>query len=266
MATPERFAQLVRRPDPPLAEGCVAIAEYLGHPEAPPGAVEVLDRLAESTAAAAGPEPDLDAIARHLFVELGFRGDRTNYYDERNSLLAEVLERRIGIPITLAVVAIEVADRLDVAASPVGMPGHFLLGDGTEPRRWLDGFEGAVWLDEAGARSRFAAIHGPSATFDPAYLRPTPPAQVLARVVANLAGVHRARGDRRSLLRALELRSVVPASGSTPRALVELAEAQAAVGHIADAIDVIEALAERVDPRRRQVLEARVATLRATLN
>ena len=197
---------------------------------------------------------------------LRFRGARRTYYDPRNSLLPEVLRRRVGIPFTLSIVAIEVAANLGVEACGVGMPGHFLVGEGAVPRRWLDLFDGGTWLDERGARHRFAALHGGDASFDPAFLGPTPPRQIVARVLANLAAVHRAAGDPTMLLRSLELRAAIPGVGRGPRDRVELADAYVGVGRVHDAAAVLDELAQRIDPRRREALAVRQAALRAVLN
>jgi len=264
----EEFGQLVRSPIVPLGEACLVLAAQLGHPAPIADGLTALERLADDNAAATGRRGtvDLDGIVEHLFATLGFSGDADVYYDVRNSMLPDVLRRRIGIPISLGIVLIEVAQRLDVGATGVGMPGHFLVGDGAVPSRWVDAFDHGRWLDRRGAEQRFRVVHGPDATFDPAFLSPTPRPQILARVLANLAGVYRALGDPTRLLRSLELRGDIPGVGQAPRAQVELAEAYVAVGRIDTAIDVLEDLTERVDPRRRDVLVARIDTLRAGLN
>ena len=85
-------------------------------------------------------------------------------------------------------------------------------------------------------------------------------------MLANLAGIYRGLGDPTRLLRSLELRCDIPGVGQAPRPQVELAEAYVAVGRVDAAIDVLEGLTERVDPRRRDVLVARIDVLRAGLN
>jgi len=262
----ERFISVVRSPRPSLGEASFAIASHLGHPLAIDAGLDLLDGLAAATLGSLEGPPDLDGIARHLFHTVGFRGNHTEYGEVRNSLLPEVLRRRTGIPITLSIVVIEVAERLGVRATGVGMPGHFLVGDGVQPTRWLDSFDGGAWLDGASARNRFHAIHGLNATFDPTFLAPTPAPQIMARVLANLAGAHRVTGDPSALLRVLELRAEIPVVGASPRAQVELAEALAAVGRIDDAVELLDALGQRLDPRRRDALLGRIATLRAGLN
>ncbi|WP_426572975.1 transglutaminase family protein [Aquihabitans sp. McL0605] len=264
----ERFSALVRAPRVPLGEGCCVIASHLGHPADPSAGMAALDELATSTGEAVDGRSGrrLEGISAHLFGSVGLRGDREHYYDARNSMLPDVLRRRRGIPITLAVVVIDVAERLGVPATGVGMPGHFLVGDGPAPTRWLDGFDGGTWLDADGAVACFRSIHGAGATFDASFLAPTPRPQILARVLANLAGIYRTAGDPTSLLRALELRCDIPGVGTAPRAQVELAEAHVAVGRTDEALLVLERLLERVDPRRRTALEERIAGLRAVRN
>ena len=264
------FDRLVRSPIVPLGEACFVLAAQLGHPVPVAEGMAGLEALADDTAAAVSdraPGPaDLDRIAEHLFSTLGFRGDADVYYDVRNSMLPDVLRRRIGIPISLGIVLIEVAQRLDVVATGVGMPGHFLVGDGAAPARWVDAFDHGRWLDATGAEQRFRAVHGEGATFDPAFLAPTPRPQILARVLANLAGIYRGIGDPTRLLRSLEMRCDIPGVGQAPRAQVELAEAYVTVGRVDTAIEVLTSLTERVDPRRRDVLVSRIDLLRAGLN
>ena len=98
-------------------------------------------------------EPTFDGLRQHLFGDLGFTGDRDTYHDPRNSLLPDVLDRRLGIPITLAVLAIEVGRRCGVALVGVGMPGHFVARSAAEPHRYLDAFDGGRELDREGCRA-----------------------------------------------------------------------------------------------------------------
>ena len=85
-----------------------------------------------------------------MFVTEGFNGNTTDYGDPRNSYLDDVLDRRLGIPITLSVVMIETARRCGLPAHGVGMPGHFLVGGGAG--EWFDPFHQGARLDLAGAR------------------------------------------------------------------------------------------------------------------
>src|SRR5919206_2404997 len=112
----KRFSVLVESREPPLDRAALAIAAG-----AEPGVDEgrwlaELDRLATGVAT-------LSALTRRLFETEGFTGNAADYHDPRNSLLPHVLTRRLGIPITLAVVTIEVGRRAGVAPEAVGMPG-----------------------------------------------------------------------------------------------------------------------------------------------
>src|SRR5690606_13265031 len=117
-----------------------------------------------------------------LFRSLGFAGDVEDYGNPRNSLLDSVLDRRRGIPITLAVVLIEVARRAGVALEGVGMPGHFLVRAAGDGELFADPFHGVV-LDRAGCEKLFAALHGPRARFRDRFLDPVGPRAILARML-----------------------------------------------------------------------------------
>ena len=73
------------------------------------------------------PVAQADALSAHLYGQLGFRGNEQDYYDPKNTLLPDVLDRKLGIPITLALVYCEVARRAGVRARGVSFPGHFLV-------------------------------------------------------------------------------------------------------------------------------------------
>ncbi|HKC50426.1 MAG TPA: tetratricopeptide repeat protein [Myxococcota bacterium] len=129
-----------------------------------------------------------------LYRESGFTGNREDYYDARNSFLNDVLERRTGIPITLAIVYVSIAERLGLRARGVGFPGHFLVRvDGPEAIL-IDPFAGAV-VTRAECEARLRAATGAEVPFDPGLLDPTPARQILARVLRNLKQIWLARED-----------------------------------------------------------------------
>ena len=130
----------------------------------------VFDALAEGAPSGAGADAPA-ALAHHLFVELGFTGNRDHYTDPENSYLDAVLDRRLGIPITLSVLMMEVGRRLDVPLRGVGMPGHFLVGGG--PGEWFDPFNRGERLDLNGCAARFAETQN-AAAFRPQHLSPVP--------------------------------------------------------------------------------------------
>ncbi|MGH8682264.1 MAG: SirB1 family protein [Burkholderiales bacterium] len=194
----ERFAELVTREQFSLAEACLLIAEdqYPGLDIA--AGVAKLDAMAATVrgrlAADAAAEQKVAALNFHLFGELGFRGNADAYYDPRNSYLNEVLERRIGIPITLSIVYLEVGRRLGLQLQGVSFPGHFLvklrLKQGSLV---LDPFTGGEPCSETELRARLgrALPADRSATPDlDRHLEPATPREIVARVLRNLKGIY----------------------------------------------------------------------------
>jgi len=129
-----------------------------------------------------------------LYRELGFSGNRADYYDARNSFLNDVLDRRTGIPITLAIVWASVANAVGVPARGVGFPGHFLVRVDGPDELLVDPFAGEL-VTRADCESRMRAAAGADVPFDPQLLDPTPPRQILARVLRNLKQIWLARED-----------------------------------------------------------------------
>ena len=111
-----------------------------------------LDSLAAGVARRLGDLRDplfcVNTLSEYLFDELGFRGNQDEYYDPRNSYLNEVLIRRLGIPITLALVYIETGRRLGVPLLGVGMPGHFMVRHRDVEDLFVDPFHGGILLTE----------------------------------------------------------------------------------------------------------------------
>jgi regulator of sirC expression with transglutaminase-like and TPR domain len=149
-----------------------------------------LDQLAEECRAAIGgyglEGPRAAArLCRYLFEVAGFLGNREGYGDPRNSYLNEVIDRKLGIPITLSVVGIAVGRRLGIPLEGVGMPGHFLLRSPEGPA-YFDPFAGGHPVNEEECHDRVRAIYGESAPWSERYLDPTPDRQILARMLNNL--------------------------------------------------------------------------------
>ena len=175
-----------------------------------------LDELAQPLAGRglAGLPPSVQArlLSDYLYVVRGFHGARADYYNPQNSFLNEVLDRKTGIPITLAVVYIEVARRLGVEALGVGFPGHFLVrlagrpGDPGAHRNEpvvVDPFHQGRLLDAdaLGQLLRNAKVRAPlsSDMLEPARTR-----HIVARMLMNLRGIYTSRGDGPRLLLTLD--------------------------------------------------------------
>lgn len=133
----------------------------------------------------------------YLFEEQGFSGNRERYDDPRNSFLNEVLERRTGIPITLALVYLEVARRAGVPIVGVNFPGHFLLrspsrhsAPGFREDLIIDPFHGGALLSESDCRRLLQKHIGADAAFDPTLLTPATKPQILTRMLLNLKHIY----------------------------------------------------------------------------
>jgi regulator of sirC expression with transglutaminase-like and TPR domain len=192
-----------------LAEGALWIAA-----EAHPG-LDVphwlgrLDALGHRAAERVTADMDVDraatAVARFVFEEEGFRGNTEDYYDPRNSFLDDVLDRRLGIPITLSVVYVAVAARAGLEAAGVGLPGHFVVRAERRGRhRLLDPFHGGELLDHAGCEALVARMRPGAGPLDPRSLAPVTTRQIFVRMLVNLKAVYSALGDWARALAAAE--------------------------------------------------------------
>ncbi len=144
------------------------------------------------------------ALAAHLNGDCGFRGNRADYYAPENSFINIVLERRLGIPISLAVVYIEVATRAGVRASGVGFPGHFLVRIEDEHEVVIvDPFSSRA-LDREELAELLAVATDGRLSLEDSMLDPTPTEHVVLRMLLNLRYAYAKRGDRQRLLVTLD--------------------------------------------------------------
>ena len=162
--------------------------------------LDLLTGLAESARALIFKTDPLaiqaELLASFLFKELGFRGNQADYADWRNSFLNEVLDRRLGIPITLSAIYLEIARQLDIPAEGVSLPGHFIVSvwDG-ERTHYFDPFHGGGRLsvnDCALLVQHTTGYHGP---FQVAWLSATNPRDILIRMLNNLR-IHTLQRER----------------------------------------------------------------------
>ncbi len=253
-----RFAALVARPDEqiPLDEAALLIAAH-ARPE-----LDVAAELGRLDELASGcKEPSLDGLTHHLFEELGFRGNRENYQDPDNSFLDQVVSRRLGIPIALAVLTIEVGRRLDVALDGVGMPGHFLVRHRADPGTFLDVFDGGRRLDAAGCRDIFTNLGG--AVWNDTYLEPVGARAILTRMLLNLQGTF-LPADLRSASWVLKLRLAIPGVAVADR--LGLARALGSMGQFGPAAAALDHVAEELPPDEAATVRAESQALRARHN
>lgn len=181
-----------------LERGVLALARF-GHPDIDPAAIRrQLDGFAagldEAIDAAEADSPEAaDLLTRYLFQELRFRGNVEKYQDPDNSYFNKVLERRLGIPISLTCLALFVGWRLDIPVFGVGLPGHFILGHNS-PRgpRFFDAFNGGKPLSLSDCAG--IALKG-GMEFSEHLLEPASRPQILARMMVNLLNIYTERND-----------------------------------------------------------------------
>jgi regulator of sirC expression with transglutaminase-like and TPR domain len=215
---PETFEQLAALPDEciDVAVGAALIARDAYATLDVDRIVARFDDLAKPllgrNLAALPAAAQADAVSAHLYEELGFRGNEQDYYDPKNSLLPDVLDRKLGIPITLALVYCEVARRVGVRARGVSFPGHFLVRvdasarDGAldcEPVA-VDPFFGGRRLDEAGLQTLLKRAAPSQRISLEEHLAPAGARIILVRMLINLKWIHATRGDYARALLALD--------------------------------------------------------------
>jgi regulator of sirC expression with transglutaminase-like and TPR domain len=162
---------------------------------------ELRERLLEEPR----PERAVMALNRYLFHEQGFKGNTSEYYDPRNSYLNDVLDRRIGIPITLSTVYIEVASRAGLEVEGVGLPGHFIVRVHTPVRGLLiDPFHCGALLSEQECQDRLDRIFGGNVKMEARHLVRCERKAMLERMLQNLKSIYLKQGDLVRALRVVE--------------------------------------------------------------
>ncbi|MCC5898390.1 MAG: tetratricopeptide repeat protein [Phormidium sp. BM_Day4_Bin.17] len=147
----------------------------------------------------------INALNSYLFETLKFRGNQENYYDPKNSFLNDVLERRVGIPITLSVVYLELAKRLQFPMVGVGMPGHFIIRpDFEDAGIFVDAFNGGEVLFPEDCERRLTQIYGRPISLQPEFLEPVSSEQILVRMLTNLKAIYIAQQEISKALAAIE--------------------------------------------------------------
>lgn len=144
----------------------------------------------------ADPRRIVAELNRQLFEVEGFRGNERDYYDPRNSYLNEVLDRKLGIPITLSLVYMEVARCVPLPALGVGLPGHFVVKVPTpEGDILLDPFSGGKELSEADCQERLDRVYGGLLRLEKSMLLPVTKRQMLVRILNNLKTIYLTQGE-----------------------------------------------------------------------
>jgi regulator of sirC expression with transglutaminase-like and TPR domain len=133
----------------------------------------------------------VEKINHVLFETYGFRGNIDDYYDPRNSFFNDVLDRRVGIPITLSAVYIEVSRRLKFSIAGVGMPGHFLVKYSDRREEFfIDAYNHGQILTQDDCRERLRSIYGEALEFNERLLGRATNRQILWRMLNNLKDIY----------------------------------------------------------------------------
>jgi regulator of sirC expression with transglutaminase-like and TPR domain len=214
-ATAERLADVIEEIDgrrllrawenwldqPDLEEGCLLLSRF-AYPELESEVYQgLLDAMAEELRAVVKHERWPDGVIRvinhYLFTEKGFHGNTVHYYDPDNSFLNRVLDRRVGIPITLSALYLLLARRLDLPIVGIGMPSHFLVQcDVPGHDLFIDPFNGGQLLTKAECAT-FLINSGYG--FKEQYLQPATDQEMLVRMMRNLIYIYGERQESRKV-------------------------------------------------------------------
>jgi regulator of sirC expression with transglutaminase-like and TPR domain len=193
-----------------LPRATLCFAREIAYPELDINAyLQQLDDLAESAqrsiARGLSASEKAEALADFLFVEERFQGNASAYSDPRNSFLNDVLERRLGIPVSLSVIYISAARQLDLPVQGIGLPGHFIVsvpaGDGDI---YIDPFHGGARLTAADCAQLVRQVTGYSGDFRPEWLQPMTVPAILTRMLNNLRNIYYQQEDWGASLKVLE--------------------------------------------------------------
>jgi regulator of sirC expression with transglutaminase-like and TPR domain len=198
----QRFYQETRQPDSQIS--LVKAALYIAQEEYPELDVEdylarlnqMATELSERLPRTRYPLRMIQTINQYLFTNLGFRGNSDDYYDPRNSYLNQVIDRRTGIPITLSLVYLEIAQRIGFPMVGVGMPGHFLIRPVVEDMQvFVDPFSQGEILFEEDCRNRLQQVFKRPVELRPEFLATVSSAQFLIRMLSNLKAIYISRNE-----------------------------------------------------------------------
>lgn len=254
----------------PLAEASFALSAHRSRLANGPSdfaeVARVIDELADGVTTT-------DEWRHRIFVDAGFTGNGAEYHDPRNSFLPDVLSRRLGIPITLALVGQLVAVRAGLVSWGIGLPGHFLLGvapAGSTKGVWsaseariIDPFSGGRTMSVNDVSELLASMFGGRQPFHPALLTETGDERTLGRMLANLKANYARANDIQGLTAVLRMRTCLSDwSLDEGRELVRL---HTAGGSFDEAMAVLGQLDNRF-PGADEVLAAERVRLARSLN
>lgn len=191
----------VAAPETPIEDVAISITSEL-FPR-PDGAIALthsqLDRLVDELPVKLARCKDLRGVVTtftsHVYASLGFAGDSEHYYDPRNSDLLSVIERRKGIPISMAVVLMAMGRRVGITVEGVGFPGHFLARVGGTDGYIIDPFSRGLLMDEPSLERLIRKQFGPKSQLAPEHFSITSHAAIAQRMLHNLYAIYNARRE-----------------------------------------------------------------------
>jgi regulator of sirC expression with transglutaminase-like and TPR domain len=207
----------------------------------------------------------VQGLCRYLFHEMGFRGNQSDYYDPRNSYFNQVLERRIGIPITLSAMMMAIGQRVGMQIEGIGLPGHFIIA-AQSPREeiLIDPFNGGRILTQADCGYLIEQVTGAAVDASALKLEPLPIGLIVLRMLGNLKAIYWRKQDWHRAARIIErIRQLSPHDVQLRR---DLGICQVHRAHPGKAIDhlraYLDALPEADDAAAiRQLLRIAVDTV-----
>ncbi len=183
-------------PNGPAETGALLVARVIDPGIDTDDVLRFLDKLADAAPGPlrdADPQQALQALAEYMYAAWRFDGARTDYPNPANSLLDQVVKRRTGLPITLSVAYLAVADRVGMPLEGVGLPAHFVLRHpGARDRPYLDPFNRARLLNQAECEE---IVHTHGFTLRPEHLASVSPQEIAARICRNLILAYRRQQD-----------------------------------------------------------------------
>lgn len=175
-------------------------------------AVELAERIGDDT----DGEEFVQATNEYLFEDLGFEGNQSNYYDPRNSCLNHVLVERTGIPISLAVLYMELARRLAKPVYGIALPAHFIVKyDDGDYSAFIDVFNGGRILEPFECLEMARSVVGDTAE---SYLEPVAPRQIAIRMLNNLRAIYL---EGRSYEKCVDVLNMLIAAEPGPQELLQ---------------------------------------------
>ena len=210
----QKFWQIAHTPDlqmsiEHLLEGALAIAweEYprmdLGHYRA------MCDRMVADLQSRLAkihyPLKVIQEINQYLFVEQGFAGNDHDYYDPRNSFIKDLLDRRLGIPLTLSLVYMVISDRLGFPMDGISFPGHFIIRpQHPDLEIFIDPYNKGEILFPEDCAAKLKQLYGYDIPLQPEYLEPVSIRRILERLLNNLKMIYLRRREPAKALAAIE--------------------------------------------------------------